>query len=418
MKRWWWLCRQVMRRMGVRASLFSGFAVVLALIGYWLAPIVPDDLEARIGAGAVDGILNILATTMLAVTTFSLTAMVQAYASATSTITPRAVQLLIDDPLAQNALATFLGSFLFAIVGIVALAMGVYGNEGRVILFIGTIAVIAVIILTFLRWIDHVAHLGRVSETIVRIEQAGCKAAGTAGRAIRWSTADDAATGQPAGTPLCCDRIGRVTHVDVEALAELGEAHRLSIIIDAAPGAMVEPGRPLAWIVGDVTECRQALIDAFTIADGRRFYHDPRLSLVVLAETACRALSPAVNDPGTAISALESGARVMTALFDAEPDAGQTTGPVRMPPLMLADLLDDLVRPVARDGAGMVEVAIRIQKMLRSLARTRPEGLDGFIAMARSAEERARAALTHADDLAALDRAVSHRWPGGSSAGD
>jgi uncharacterized membrane protein len=49
---------------------------------------------------------------------------VSAYSGATSNITPRAVLLLIDDTTAQNALATVLGSFLFAIVGVITLSTG------------------------------------------------------------------------------------------------------------------------------------------------------------------------------------------------------------------------------------------------------------------------------------------------------
>src|SRR5690242_17335135 len=150
MSRWQWVVRLLARRMWFRAALFCLFAVVLALAGALIGHAISYQFAARIGAKSVDHILNVLASSMLAVTTFSLTAMVSAYSAATSNITPRAVQLLIDDTTAQNALATFLGSFLFAIVGIIALSTGAYGDTGRVILYIGTIVVIVVIVVTFL----------------------------------------------------------------------------------------------------------------------------------------------------------------------------------------------------------------------------------------------------------------------------
>ncbi len=56
---------------------------------------------------------------MLTVTTFSLSITVSAYGSATSNVTPRATTLLIEDGLTQTVLSTFLGSFLFGIVGLV-----------------------------------------------------------------------------------------------------------------------------------------------------------------------------------------------------------------------------------------------------------------------------------------------------------
>ncbi len=44
---------------------------------------IPESVSVKVGAEAVDNILNILASSMLAVTTFSLSIMVTAYGSAT-----------------------------------------------------------------------------------------------------------------------------------------------------------------------------------------------------------------------------------------------------------------------------------------------------------------------------------------------
>ncbi|MCY2449393.1 DUF2254 domain-containing protein, partial [Klebsiella pneumoniae] len=93
---------------------------------------------------------------------FSLSIMVTAYGSATTNVTPRATRLVVEDVTTQNVLATFIGSFLFSLVGIIALSMGAYGERGRVILFIVTLVVIALILITLLRWIQHLTSLGRV----------------------------------------------------------------------------------------------------------------------------------------------------------------------------------------------------------------------------------------------------------------
>lgn len=133
---------------------------------------IPESVSVKVGAEAVDNILNILASSMLAVTTFSLSIMVTAYGSATTNVTPRATRLVVEDVTTQNVLATFIGSFLFSLVGIIALSMGAYGERGRVILFIVTLVVIALILITLLRWIQHLTSLGRVGETTAKVEQA------------------------------------------------------------------------------------------------------------------------------------------------------------------------------------------------------------------------------------------------------
>ncbi|WPE22692.1 hypothetical protein ShzoTeo12_39090 (plasmid) [Shinella zoogloeoides] len=152
-----WLLSQLVRRIWFRATLFSILAIATALIAIVLAPFIPGDLSTRIGADAAGNILGIIASSMLTVTTFSLSTMVSAYSAATSNVTPRATKLVMEDSTTQNVLSTFVGSFLFSLVGIIALNTGAYGDQGRVVLFLVTIGVIVPIVVTLLRWIDHLA---------------------------------------------------------------------------------------------------------------------------------------------------------------------------------------------------------------------------------------------------------------------
>ncbi len=162
--RWQWILRQTLKKLWFRATLFAMVAIITALLSILFRSMIPESVSVKVGAEAVDNILNILASSMLAVTTFSLSIMVTAYGSATTNVTPRATRLVVEDVTTQNVLATFIGSFLFSLVGIIALNMGAYGERGRVILFIVTLVVIALIISTLLRWIQHLTSLGRVPD--------------------------------------------------------------------------------------------------------------------------------------------------------------------------------------------------------------------------------------------------------------
>lgn len=398
--------------MWFRAALFCVFAILLALASAFLAHLIPYQFASKVGAQSVDNILNVLASSMLAVTTFSLTAMVSAYSGATSNITPRAVQLLVDDSTAQNALATFLGSFLFAIVGIIALSTGLYGDSGRVILLGGTILIIAIIVITFLHWIEHITRFGRVNDTIHRVESAAMKAALTMGASPHFGTRrqrevpDDACR-------IHHDCIGRITHIDITVLREVAKDLDAEIILSALPGTMADPSRMLAWTTAPIEDehlkrCRSA----FTLAHDRAFDNDPRFGLVVLSEIASRALSPAVNDPGTAISVIEAGTRVLTAMLNTESDEDEEQADnVIVPPFAFPELLEDLYRPIARDGAGMLEVAIRLQKSLAALAETAPEGASDCGRVARNALDRALHAMTNAANREKITHVHLRYWP-------
>jgi len=405
--RWRWLASLLLRRIWFRAALFSLFSVALALLAAFVAPYIPYDISAKIGSEAVDNILGILASSMLAVTTFSLTAMVSAFSAASNAITPRAAQLLVEDSTAQNALSTFLGAFLFAIVGICALSTGAYGKSGRVILFIGTIVVIVIIVITLLRWIGHLSNFGRVGSTMDRVEKVTINAIDRCGFAVDVQPTPAAHAGRHV---LLAQKIGYVTHIDLDLLNDV--ASRLDCIIDVRvmPGSFVTTTREIARLdKSDETSSAQ-VCEAFTIAHRREFDHDPRLGLVVLSEIASRALSPAVNDPGTAIAVMGAGVRVMTALLDEGRSAASGSERIRLPQLSIADVLDDLFRPIARDGAGLIEVAIKLQRSLAEIAAAAPRAHGLLAVRAADALVRCEAAMTSKADIECLRSAYRAHW--------
>lgn len=115
-----WQISLLARQIWFRATLFCIAAIATALMAILISPYLPANLSTRIGADSVDRILGIIASSMLTVTTFSLSTMVSAFSAATSNVTPRATRLVMEDSTTQNVLATFIGSFLFSLVGIIA----------------------------------------------------------------------------------------------------------------------------------------------------------------------------------------------------------------------------------------------------------------------------------------------------------
>lgn len=372
--RWLWLFSKTMRRIWFRATLFSVLAVATALIAIIVSPYIPGDLPTKIGADAVDNILGIIASSMLTVTTFSLSTMVSAYSAATSNVTPRATKLVMEDSTTQNVLATFVGSFLFSLVGIIALSTGAYGESGRLILFIVTIGVIILIVVTLLRWIDHLSRLGRVTETTERVEKATSDAMRSRRQRpyLGCNPLLDQAVIPATARPIFVSTIGYVQHLDTSALSRYAKGAGGQVFVRAIPGNLVDPTQPIAWADGIKDEEQEISIrDCFSIGETRSFDQDPRFGASVLSEIASRALSPAVNDPGTAIDVITRALRVL-AIWN-EPVDPQTVNEilhtnVYVPAIELSDVFDDLFMPIARDGASLVEVCLRLQKVLRTLA--------------------------------------------------
>ncbi len=414
---WRAFARRLARQIWFRLALFAAVAVALALVARWIGPLLPDSFTPELGQDSVKALLQILASSMLVVTTFSLTAMVSAYASAAAVGTPRATQLLIRDRTSQNALSSFLGSFVFAIVGIAALSTGYYSEQGRIILYFGTVAVMAIVVITLLSWIHHLTNFGRMSNVIDTVEAAATKAAlQFARRPYLGGAPEVEATGAKATgdlTTVAADRAGVLTGIGTAELSNIAAEHGLRIHVRVHSGAVVNLGTTLAEFEADgPSEVPDGAVDrmrrAFRLEHHRTFDQDPRLGFVALSEIASRALSPAVNDPGTAIEVLNAAQRVMTAMLTTPEDDDVDYPQVHVPRVPLGHMLEDGFRPIARDGATLIEVAVRLQGVFGALAPiVKDRDADALAAASEEAERRAVAALTEPRDLAQIAEAGS-----------
>lgn len=403
-----WLLLKLARTLWIRAVAIGILGVLTALAGAIISPLIPDSIGARIGADAVDQILEILASSMLAVVTFSLAVAVQAFATAAAIATPRATRLLQQDPTTQNVLATFVGAFLFSLVGIIALSAGIYDAKGRVVLFAATILIVALVVTALLRWIDHLMHLGRMGDTLARVEKAATDA--LAARAERpclggQPLVDDVPADTIAVYP---EAIGYVQHVDVEELSRCAEEFGAELWLEDIPGSFVHPANPLLRVSGGSLDEKAAarLRSAYTVDEARSFDQDPRFGVIVLAEIASRALSAGVNDPGTAIDVLGRLVRVLS--HWQHTDSADVMYPrLHVPPVLASELMEDAFEPIARDGAAMIEVQIRLQVSLAALGALAPALFgDATRAMAAQARDRAHAAFTADADKQRLTAAL------------
>lgn len=409
--------RRIRERLWVRPLITAVLSVAIVFI----AKVADDhDIDQRlppITQASIETLLAIISASMLVIATFAVASMVSAYASASTTATPRSFTLIIADDTSQNALSTFVGAFIYSIVALLALQNDFYDRTGRFALFVMTLLVLAMVIITFVRWVDCIARLGRLGGTIEKVEAEAAKALL---RRRGMPTLCGVPLGpQPhRGQAIYSRSIGYIQRIEITALQAWAEKSGLHISVAALPGCFAAPGQALAYVRADSGDTADIdpvpIAQAFMIGAHRKFDDDPRFGLVVLAEIASRALSPAVNDPGTAIGIIGSFVRLFAlwiAPFDEDDNHRSECDRVAVPELVLHDLFDDAFSAIARDGAATIEVAGRLQKAFASLASMDDALMrDVAIQHARLALVRAEAALTLPQDLE-VARAFCHSIP-------
>lgn len=394
--------RQIVQRMWFLPAAFSLVAVLTLLIAFGMARLIPDSLPFTLSSEAVESILTVLASSLLTVAVFALSTIVSALSSASQQTTPRAVPLIVGDRSAQTSISVFIGAFLFSIVGIIGLSAGIYSEAGRLLLFVVTLGVVVLVVAALIRWIGQISAIGRVAATLNRAGEAAERAFRTVpGKGLLGCRE---LSGEPSGDPIFSRKTGYVQHIDIGRLQDCAEELELLITITARPGAYAAPDRPLVLVAGAVDEAlAEKLAGAFTIGSTRTFDSDPRFGLIVLSEIAGKALSPGINDPGTAIAVVGTIVRVLTER--PEEDSELKYERVLVAGLAPDDLMADAFRPIARDGAGSIEVMLRMIAGLKTLARCRPELEGAAKGMIVDAVERGLTAMSAKSDMAALKAA-------------
>lgn len=368
------LYNRISERLWVRPLLICIFSIAIVFLARFANNSSAATYFPDITLESIERLLNILSSSMLVIATFAVASMVSAYASASSTATPRSFSLIISDDVSQNALSTFIGTFIFSVVALIAAKNGYYDKAGLLVLFTITIAVFGIVIVTFVSWVDQIARLGRLGSTIDKVEAA-------AKTAIQRRKKAATLGGLPAkhipsgSTAVFSDVVGYVQRVDVEALQACAKRLEIRLSVTALPGTFVAPNVALAYLIGKPNDTEnfetEQILKSFIIGDDRKFDEDPRFGLVVLSEIAGRALSPAVNDPGTAIDIIGTFVRLF--VIWCKPYEGKIENKtkfdlIEVPELSIDDMFDDAFTAIARDGADCVEVAARLQKAFCSLA--------------------------------------------------
>ena len=265
-------------------------------------------LVSTLSAASAMAMCSSIASGMISLTAivFSMTfVMVQFSATAYS---PRLVLWVARDPVVAHALGIFSATFLYSLL---MLAWIDRDSMGFVPLISGwlTVGLLLASMGMFVALIDRVGMLqvnrmliftgDRGRESIEQLYQPLVVDTVTAQRAsLAGLTLTQ--TISTRGRPLV------VQYIRIPELVELARQHDAVFEASAAVGDTVFETSALLRVYG----ARQAIDDAallrgFELGDERTFAQDPKYAIRLVVDIAIKALSPAINDPTTAVQALD-----------------------------------------------------------------------------------------------------------------
>lgn len=133
------------RSIWFRPAAYALAAMAAILFTPLLAGLVPDSWAGAVNLESVETTLNILASSMLAVAIFALATMFSAFQAAAQAATPRARPLMTQDRTAQGAISTFVGAFLFSLLGLIGLTTNFYNEAEVLVLFVLSLLLVVIV---------------------------------------------------------------------------------------------------------------------------------------------------------------------------------------------------------------------------------------------------------------------------------
>jgi uncharacterized membrane protein len=288
--------------------LYAVGAIVLAMTVPRLEARYLPELTSGAGASAALAVLSAIASGMMPLTglVFSLAfVMVQFSATAYS---PRLVSWLAGSAIMNHSLGIFTGTFIYALG---ALAWVDRGGSARVPLLTVWLAIVLMMV-SVVFFVMLVERLGMLQ--IARV----LAYAGDHGRAViernfvrlEGRETEDPKGGEelPAVTQVLVHRGGPavIQAFDVRRLVALATRGEAVVAMALAVGDTAVEGMPLLRVHGASRPLSERALRRFVrLGAERTFEQDPKYAIRLLVDVAIKALSPAINDPTTAVQALD-----------------------------------------------------------------------------------------------------------------
>ena len=301
-------------------------------------------------------------------------------------LTPRIIATtLLRDNVVRYAVGLFVFALIFSVMALDRLEGQVHALVSLVVALLG-IACLA----TFLFLIDYAARLLRPVSILARVGDEGVVVV----KAVYPVLSGEGAAGHetvgplPEGTRRVVTHQGRseiVLAVDLPTLVR--EAAWTGGVIEFVPrvGDFVASGEPVFVLHGRATLVEdRTLRAAVAFGPERTLEQDPLFAFRILVDIALKALSPAINDPTTAVLALDQVQRLLRlvghrhlraeAVHDA---AGQQRVIFRTPDW--EDFVHVACHEIRTCGASNVQVARRLRAMLDNLLAALPSYRHGAL---------------------------------------
>jgi uncharacterized membrane protein len=368
----------------------------------WLLPLVGGLLGVLLGSGVVladqsvnlpsywtysastaSTVLSAIVGAMAALTGFVVTVTVLVVQMATGTFSARYMRLLYRDRVLKMLLALLVGTLAYSFALLRRIQDNLVPNLG--VSIAGFLVLTA--LLLFVIFLDRFLH--RLRPVAVAVLVASYVHRGFERYTAAIAAAPDVFYGvsEPIGEPpalvIRTSKPGAIQALNVRGLARWAREHECLVVVCHQIGDFVAAGAKLIETYGGAASGPRAerrLRKMIVLGDERTIEQDPAFAIRIMVDIADMALSPAVNDPTTAVQALNYLSDVLRLIgtTDLSRSRGQADDAMRTGLVIQARSWEDYltlgVTEIREYGSTAIQVMRRMRAMLEELRDVvRPE---------------------------------------------
>jgi uncharacterized membrane protein len=269
-------------------------------------------------------ILGGIAASIMTVVSIVFAILLMTLTLASMQFSPRLIVSFSRDRVTQWTLGIFLGTFSYCMAALPA-AHSFPHPFAPVATVLGAMILALACVGLLLYFIHHISQAISASHIVDRIAE---ETEGVIDELMPWPCHKNHAVGDPPIGPgpndvaLLSTHSGYIRFIDTKRVVAVAKRHRVSIRVLRRVGHFVPAGIPLMIVSkgGRLSpEGTAELLAAIDIGPTRTLQQDIEFGVLQIVDIALRAISPAVNDPTTAINCVDQLSRILIRFASREP---------------------------------------------------------------------------------------------------
>jgi uncharacterized membrane protein len=361
--------------LGCAGALLSWLEEQFPVASAWVPTAVfPSHADPQVAQVILAGI----AASMMTVVSIVFAILLMTLTLASMQFSPRIIVSFSKDRVTQWTLGVFLGTFSYCMAALPA-ARSLPHPFAPVATVLGAMMLALTCVGWLLFFIHHISQaisVNHIVDKIAKETESMIDELMPSPRGVDSLKHVEALRPNPSEAAFSSDESGYIRFVDTQRLIALAKLYHVSIRVLRRVGHFVPAGVPLMMVSkGDRVppEGTAQLLGAFDFGPTRTLQQDVEFGVLQIVDIALKAISPAVNDPTTAISCIDQLSRILIRFASRQPPDELLCDPPGIPRASVGwihfeRLLDGAFEQIRMYSKADVAVSLRLLRAFGDIA--------------------------------------------------